>query len=210
MPVVGAVTAKKCTCAQLRVYKSIGELAMRESLGMSKGKEGGFTLVEMMVALLVLAVLIAISAPGLSNLIKNNRMLSHLYGMRAALNGARSEALSQRNFVTLCRSVDGVSCSAGDWNTGFIAFLDDDGDRAVDDPNDQVFISKVIDEDTLTVTYSGGDWVQFDSRGYAAKSSQGLFTVCDERGADDARAVRITAGGMVVALDPNDPAITCP
>ena len=177
---------------------------------MSRVKEGGFTLIEMMVALVVLAVLIVVGAPGFSDLIKNNRMLSHVYAMRAALNGARSEALAQRNFITSCRSTDGVSCSAGDWNTGFIAFLDDDGDRAVDDPNDQVFISKVIDEDSLTVTYSGGDWVQFDSRGYAAKGSQGLFTVCDDRGADDARAVRVTAGGMVVALDPNDPAITCP
>lgn len=166
----------------------------------------------MMVALVVLAVLIVISAPGFSDLIKNNRMLSHVYAMRAALNGARAEALAQRNFVTLCRSTDGASCSsvAGDWNTGFIAFLDDNGDSTVDDPNDQIFISKVIDQDSLTVTYSSGDWVQFDSRGYAAKSSQGLFTVCDERGADDARGVRVTAGGMVVALDPNDPAVTCP
>ena len=180
---------------------------------MSTVKEGGFTLVEMMVALLVLAVLIVISAPGFSNLIKNNRMVSHIYAMRAALNGARSEALSQRNFVTLCRSIDGLSCSTGDWNTGFIAFLDDNGDNTVDDPNDQIFISKVIDEDSLTVTYSGGsggDWVQFDSRGYAAKGSQGLFTVCDVRGPDYARAVNVTPGGMVVALDPNGPALTCP
>ena len=181
---------------------------------MRRVKEGGFTLIEMMVALLVLAVLIAISAPGLSDLIKNNRMLSHVYAMRAALNGARSEALSQRNFVTLCRSTDGISCSttAGDWNTGFIAFLDDDGDSVVDDPNDQIFISKVIDQDSLTVSYDGGyksgNSVQFDSRGYAAKSSQGTFKVCDVR--NEARGVKVTAGGMVLALDPNDPAITCP
>jgi len=166
----------------------------------------------MMVALVVLAVLIVVSAPGLSDLIRNNRMLSQVYAMRAALNGARAEALAQRNFVTLCRSTDGATCSttAGAWHAGFIAFLDDNGNSTVDDPNDQIFISKVLDEDSLTVTYSSGDWVQFDSRGYAAKASQGLFTVCDERGADDARGVRVTAGGMVVALDPNDPAVTCP
>ena len=178
---------------------------------MSRGKAGGFTLVEMMVALLVLAVLIVISAPGFTNLIKNNRMLSHMYAMRAALNGARSEALAQRNFVTLCRSADGVTCSVGDWNTGFIAFLDDDRDRVVDDPNDQIFISKVLDADTLEVTKiltGQPDWVQFDSRGYAANSSQGTFRVCDNRGDDFMRGIRVTPGGMVVALDPNDPSIT--
>tara|TARA_R110001599_G_scaffold145321_1_gene327581 strand:- start:31004 stop:31594 length:591 start_codon:yes stop_codon:yes gene_type:complete len=190
----------------------MGYFLGREGLGMSIGKDGGFTLVEMMVALLVLAVLIVISAPGFSGLIKDNRMLSHVYAMRAALNGARSEALSQRNFVTLCRSTDGASCStvAGDWNTGFIAFLDEDADSVVDDPNDQIFISKVLDEETLKVTKISGDanWVQFDSRGYAANGSQGTFRICDERGDDYMRGVRITPGGMVVALDPNDPAIT--
>tara|TARA_R110001592_G_scaffold215025_2_gene468339 strand:+ start:120542 stop:121120 length:579 start_codon:yes stop_codon:yes gene_type:complete len=192
----------------------MGYFLGREGLGMSIGKDGGFTLVEMMVALLVLAVLIVISAPGFSDLIKDNRMLSHVYAMRAALNGARSEALSQRNFVTLCRSTDGASCStvAGDWNTGFIAFLDDDANGTVSDPNEQIFISKVIDEDSLSVTYSGGynsgGAVQFDSRGYAARSSQGTFKICDDR--NEARGVKVTAGGMVLALDPNDTAIACP
>jgi type IV fimbrial biogenesis protein FimT len=170
---------------------------------------GGFTLVEMTMALVVLAVLLAIAAPGFSDLIRNNRLLSHVYAMRAALDGARSEALSQRNFVTLCRSDDGASCSSGDWNTGFIAFVDDDGDAVVDDPNDQIFISKVIDADKLQVSYSGGSWVQFDSRGYAAKGSQGTFSVCDDRGASHARGLVVGASGMVRAMDPNEP-VTCP
>ena len=138
-------------------------------------------------------------------------MLSHIYEVRAAINGARSEALSQRNFVTLCRSTDGASCEvdAGDWNTGFIVFLDDNGDRVVDDPNDQIVISRISDADTLEVSYSGGDWVQFDSRGYVAKGSQGRFTVCDERGVQHARGLVVSAGGVVAAEtpDPNDPSL---
>ena len=94
-------------------------------------KQDGFTLVEMMVVLVILSVLIVISAPGLSDLIKNNRMLSQVYGMRAALNGARSEALAQRSFVTLCRSNDGANCG-GSWNQGYIAFVDANGDGVVD------------------------------------------------------------------------------
>ncbi len=181
---------------------------------MRTAKAGGFTLVEMMVALVVLAVLIVISAPGFSDLIKNNRMLSQVYAMRAALNGARSEALAQRNFVTLCRSDDGATCSSGDWNTGFIAFVDDNGDGAVDDPNEPLFLSKVIDQDQLQISYTyvgggSGNWVQFDSRGYASNSSQGTFAVCDIRGPSHARGLAVSAGGVVsaVELDPNDPAL---
>lgn len=173
---------------------------------MKNTRGGGFTLVELMVSLVILAILITVVAPGFADLIKNNRMLSHVYAMRAAINGARSEALVQRNFVTLCRSDDGASCSSGDWNTGFIAFLDEDGDSVVDDPNDQIVISKVLDTDTLEISYSGGDWVQFDGRGYAAKGSQGEFTVCDDRGVNHARGLGVSAGGVVASQtpDPND------
>ncbi|MEM8661489.1 MAG: GspH/FimT family pseudopilin [Pseudomonadota bacterium] len=181
---------------------------------MSHTRKSGFTMVEMMVALLVLAVLLVLSAPGLTDLIKNNRMLSYVYSVRAALNGARAEAIAQRNSVTLCRSADGQTCAtaAGDWNTGFVAFLDSDGDNAVDDPNELIVISQVIDEDSLTMVYSAGDAVRFDSRGYAAPGTQGTFTVCDDRGADYARGVRVSAGGVVTAIDPNDPSttFTCP
>ena len=177
---------------------------------MRTAKAGGFTLVEMMVALVVLAVLIVISAPGFSDLIKNNRMLSQVYAMRAALNGARSEALAQRSFVTLCRSSDGASCS-GDWNQGYIAFVDNNGDGIVDDPNapggDQVFIAKVIDSETLNIAYSNAaNRVRFDSQGYA-RGFEGRFTLCDDR--DGGREVIVSAAGVVRAPDPNDP-VSCP
>ncbi len=177
----------------------------------------GFTMVEMMVTLVIVAILIAIGAPGLSDLIKNNRMLSQVYGIRAALNGARSEALAQRAFVTLCRSEDGVSCS-GDWNEGYIAFVDTDGDGLVDDPNspsgDQVFLAKVVDDDSLDISYSKdpadpvAGRVRFDSQGYA-RIFNGTFTVCDNRGSDDARGVIVTPAGIVRAMDPNEP-VVCP
>ena len=71
----------------------------RDGLRMKIARAGGFTLVDMMLALVVLAVLLAVAAPGFYELIKNNRMLSEVYALRATLNGARSEALAQRNKV---------------------------------------------------------------------------------------------------------------
>ena len=178
-------------------------------------RAGGFTLVELMVALLVLALLVVVSAPGLSNLIKNNRMLAQVYAMRAALNGARSEAIAQRSPVTFCRSEDGATCSGGEWNKGYIAFLDADRDGEVDDANNpQILVAREIDVETLDITYSSaGDEddpkdnvVQFDSQGYA-RDTNGTFTICDDRDAE-VRGVIVTPVGVVRSLDPNDP-ISC-
>lgn len=171
----------------------------------------GFTLIEMMIALVVLAVLIVVSAPAFRELIQNNRMLSDVYAMRAALNSARSEALAQRTNVSFCRSDDGEACG-GNWNEGYIAFTDSDADGVVDDPNDpdgdQIFVARLLDSDSLTITYSNGNRVQFDSRGYS-RGFQGTFTVCDYRGAADASGVIVTAGGVVRSAveDPNDPGV---
>ena len=181
----------------------------------------------MTMALVVLAVLLAIAAPGFSELIKNNRMLSEVYGLRAALSGARSEALSQRTVVTMCRydddddepcEGDECECSGDGWSKGYIAFVDADGNGEADDPNNpQVFVAKLVDADTLNITYIGGggtdpkdNVVSFDSQGYA-RDSNGVFTFCDDRGESSARRLEVTPVGLVRSLDPNDPpAFTCP
>lgn len=177
-------------------------------------RNDGFTAVEMMVVLVIMAVVVSLAAPALTNLIRDNRMLSQVYAMRAALNTARSEALAERMFVTMCRSNDGESCS-GTWNEGYIAFTDRDGDGQVDDPNDpegdRIFVAESNALDSLTVAYqSPGDAnmirVRFDSLGYA-RGFGGTFTVCDERGAEKARGVIVSEAGLVRAavVDPNEP-----
>ena len=169
-------------------------------------RNSGFSLIELMVALGVLVVLLAVGAPAFINTIKNNRLLSEVYALRATLNNARSEALARRTFVTLCRSSDGASCN-GNWNEGYIAFTDDDG-NGVFDPNgpaaDELFLSKVMDNDTLNLRYSNGlNRVRFDSKGFA-RGFNGTLEVCDDRGPSRARGVILSAAGSVSAAIDTD------
>jgi type IV fimbrial biogenesis protein FimT len=167
----------------------------------------GFTIIEIMIALVIVGILLSIAAPSFSNLIKNNRMLSEVYALRATLNTARSEALSRRTEVTVCSSSDGTSCIAGagatEWNQGHIMFADDDNDDTLD-PN-EVFYVKLEDANTLTITYLNtntssasvaANQIQFNSRGYARRSF-GTLEVCDDRGPTQAKGIIVAAVGTV-------------
>ena len=170
----------------------------------------GFTIIEMLIAMVVIGVLLGIAAPAFTNLIKNNRMVSEVYALRATLNNARSEALSRRTDVTVCRSSNGTSCTAGagTWNQGYITFADNDDDGTLD-PN-EVFYIRREDANTLAMTYintnPGGvapNQIQFSSRGFARRSF-GTIEVCDDRGPTQARGVIVAAVGTVSAAIDTD------
>jgi type IV fimbrial biogenesis protein FimT len=172
------------------------------------GNDMGFSLIELMVVLGVLAILFTVGAPAFSNLIADNRLLSEVYGLRATLNNARTEALTQRTFVTVCRSGDGAGCN-GNWNQGYIAFTDFDGDGVLD-PNgprgDKIIQGKVLDNATLGITYSNAaNRIRFNSRGNALTFG-GTMMICDDRGAKKARGMVVSNLGSVQALiDSDDP-----
>lgn len=83
--------------------------------------QAAFTLVELMTALAVLAILAAISAPSFDNMIVSNRLSTLANDYAAAVRIARSEALKRNVPVVLCRSVNGSSCGGSDgWEQGWV------------------------------------------------------------------------------------------
>ncbi|MDH1562094.1 GspH/FimT family pseudopilin [Pseudomonas chengduensis] len=83
-------------------------LAKRPAL--SKGASG-FTLIELMVTLTVLAIFISIAVPSFSRLIENNRVTATANEFHALLISARSDAVTKRTSIT-------VSQSSNVWSSG--------------------------------------------------------------------------------------------
>ena len=156
--------------------------------------------------LVVLAVLLSVGAPSFTNLIRNNRLVSAVYDLRGSLSTARSEALAQRVFVTVCSSNDGASCS-GTWEDGYIAFTDFDGDGTLDTggggPDDLGFLAEVTGVRDITINLAAADAsgrLRFDPQG-TALNNNGTFTVCDVRGAGEARALFLSNAGSARSLE---------
>lgn len=79
----------------------------------------GFTLIELMVTIAVLAILLTIAVPNFQTFVMNSRMASQTNDLITALSLARSEAVKRAANVTVCASSDGATCTGG-WEAGWI------------------------------------------------------------------------------------------
>lgn len=186
--------------------------------------QSGLTLVELLVALVILSIVVGIAVPSFRELILNNRITSQLNTVSGTLAFARSSAASRPGAsVTFCSSSDSATCNGGaTWENGWIVFRDVDGDSAVDAGDDEILRvnSGLTGGNTLRVSGFGGvdSSVRFDPEGMpripAGAPAAGTFIVCDERGVARASALVVSGAGQIrIVRDGNDHngnAIGCP
>ncbi len=81
----------------------------------------GFTLIELMVTVTVIAILALIAAPSFNEAILSNKLAGYSNNFVASAQLARSEAIKRNTPVVLCRSADGQTCAtSGTWQQGWI------------------------------------------------------------------------------------------
>lgn len=100
-----------------------------------------FTLIEMMIVLVVLAVTVSLGAPMMQNLLHSNRLRAESNRLLGAINLARSEAVMRNVPVSLCPSTmaeTGEPKCAGTYAGGWIVFANVNKDRIVDEGSDHV------------------------------------------------------------------------
>jgi type IV fimbrial biogenesis protein FimT len=167
----------------------------------------GFTVVELMITLIIAAVLLTLAAPAFTDLIANNRMRAEVFALRGLLMEARSEAVTERNNVTVCSSDDGEDCG-GNWNDGYIAFFDTNNDETVD-AGERIILERTPNATRIDISFSNTEnRIVYNSRGNAqipGVTFNGTFTFCDDRGADKAAGLIVSpVGTLSVAIDRDD------
>ena len=84
----------------------------------------GFTLIELIVAMSVLAILVAIAAPSFQSVFNSNRLTSTANELNTSLQLARMEAVKRNSRVVVCPSANpdvAQVCAAGN---GWMTFVD--------------------------------------------------------------------------------------
>lgn len=110
-----------------------------------KTRQSGFTLVELMVTLAVVVVLIGLAVPSFQTLLVSQRLNTAADMLISDFRYARSEAIKRTNQVTICVSSNGTSCTSDAlWKDGWIVFVDDNGNKVVDDDDLVVRVQEAL------------------------------------------------------------------
>lgn len=93
-------------------------------------KEAGFTLIELIFTVAILAVALVVALPAFHGMLQRLRASTTLHLLSADMAMARSTAVMRRAPVVVCPRGDAGGCAAAaDWSRGWMVFDDPDGDR---------------------------------------------------------------------------------
>lgn len=92
-----------------------------------RGRNGGFSLIELMITVVIAAILLAVAIPGFRSIIQNNRLVTSANQLVTGLTVARSEAVKRGREVVI-RPTTGTN-----WSTGWQVRVDLNDDGDVDD-----------------------------------------------------------------------------
>lgn len=144
--------------------------------GRSRRFSGGFTLIEFLVAMLLISIALGLAVPSLQRFTANNQVVSANNTIVTGLNMARSAAITTGNDITICPTVNGTSCAEDKWDSGWIIYNDLDSD----DAPDAAEIVRVVTVESAVSNSGFGDSIVFQSDGTTELGSNATITNCYE------------------------------
>ena len=161
---------------------------------------GGFTLIELMVTITLVAIVMGIGVPSYQNLVVKNRIQTQADEIRSSLAMARVEAIRRGLRVRVCPGTNG--CVGANWHEGWNSFVDRNSDNTRDDAANETALGVHIRLDGGS-TLKGANNVIFKSDGTVV-SAQTMSLCTADSHAQHRRRISISSVGRVRVCQPPD------
>lgn len=159
-------------------------------------QSSGYTLVELMVTVAIVAIFTTFAVPAFNAFVTNNRLVNVVNGVAGGINYARSEAVSRGTSVAVCAgngSTTAPACSgSNDWTNGYIVHTDINSNGVLDGA-DQILRVQGDYGDNINVLGASVQTVVFSNEGFL-ESGNGNIDFCSDY---NDRRLTIAANGNV-------------
>ena len=193
---------------------------------MEKQLQKGFTLIELMIALVIAAILLGVGIPSFTQAMKNSRISANYNIVAQALYIARSEAVKGSDIITVCPRAPGdVNQCGSDWTDGLLVYVDNipevTGSTPVLGAEDEVLYSQSELKKGATLSAfakinrtdsvaSPSTVIRYEPTG-ETDWANGYFRVCDDdRGAEFSKVLNVVVTGDIRSGRPANATSTTP
>ena len=167
-------------------------------------RQTGFTMIEMLTAVAVAAVLMVIAVPNYQEMVKNNCLTNDTNALVSSLQMARSEAIKRSTTATITADSPGVSTN--EWGLGWKVTLDEDSNgNGTLDPGEDYNDNGTLDNNALvrqvdltctkTTIDETADTTSITYLDDGSTNTSAKFDICDDRTGETGRQVTISFTG---------------
>ncbi|HSP31441.1 MAG TPA: GspH/FimT family pseudopilin [Halomonas sp.] len=142
---------------------------------LAKRREGGLTLIELIVTIAVLAIMLTWAVPSYQQFMARNEVAAEVMRLKTALALARNTAITRRTTITVCPSPDGISCTNDDWTAPLVVV---DGEASGGSLAGDEILRQLGESPVVSVTYRADNRpVRYKQMGRPT-GHNGTFDIC--------------------------------
>lgn len=165
-------------------------------------KQTGYTLIELLLTIAIGGVLTGLAVSAFPDLLRNNQMVGDVNTLVGHINLARSEAIKRGLPTALCQTNDSQAATPvcdsvdADWDTGWLVFVDNDGDQVFD--AGEFLVRRGNPSGSIDMVVGMGE-IGFAADGFPSNIPPGetevIVNLCDSRGINHGRQLSISVTG---------------